>query len=135
MTPKPDNSSINPNAMNAVHDPNCIFCKIIAKQIPSKTVYEDDLVYAFHDIHPWAPVHFLLIPKAHIPSMAQIGAEHGSLMAHMMALVPKLALQEGCNPYPEGGYRLVTNTGAEGGQEVHHLHFHVMGGPRPWLRG
>jgi histidine triad (HIT) family protein len=98
-------------------------------------VYEDELVYAFHDINPWAPVHFLLIPKAHIPSLAQIGPEHGALMAHLMALVPKLALQEGCNPYPEGGYRLVTNTGTEGGQEVHHLHFHVMGGSRPWLRG
>ncbi len=117
------------------HDANCIFCKIIAKQIPSKTVYEDDQVYAFHDIHPWAPVHFLLVPKAHIPSMAQIGAEHAALMGHMMALVPQLAAQEGCNPYPQGGFRLVTNTGAEGGQEVHHLHFHVMGGPRPWLRG
>jgi histidine triad (HIT) family protein len=117
------------------HDANCIFCKIIAKQIPSKAVYEDEQVYAFHDINPWAPVHFLLIPKAHIPSMAQVGPEHAALMGHMMALVPKLALQEGCNPYPDGGYRLVTNTGAEGGQEVHHLHFHVMGGPRPWLRG
>ena len=117
------------------HDANCIFCKIVAKQIPSKAVYEDEHVYAFHDINPWAPVHFLLIPKAHIPSMAHIGSEHGALMGHMMALVPKLALQEGCNPYPEGGYRLVTNTGVEGGQEVHHLHFHVMGGPRPWLRG
>ncbi len=120
---------------HGAHDPNCIFCKIVAKQIPSKAVYEDEHVYAFHDINPWAPVHFLLIPKAHIPSMAHVGAEHGVLMAHMMALVPKLALQEGCNPYPEGGYRLVTNTGLEGGQEVHHLHFHVMGGPRPWLRG
>ncbi len=120
---------------HSAHDANCIFCKIVAKQIPSKAVYEDEHVYAFHDINPWAPVHFLLIPKAHIPSMAHVGAEHGALMAHMMALVPKLALQEGCNPYPEGGYRLVTNTGAEGGQEVHHLHFHVMGGPRPWLRG
>ena len=119
----------------AAHDPNCIFCKIIAKQIPSKAVYEDEQVYAFHDITPWAPVHFLLVPKAHIPSLAQVGQEHGALMAHLMVLVPKLALQEGCNPYPEGGYRLVTNTGAEGGQEVHHLHFHVMGGPRPWLRG
>jgi len=117
------------------HDPNCIFCKIIAKQIPSRAVYEDEQVYAFHDINPWAPVHFLLIPKAHIPSMAHVGPEHAALMGHMMALVPKLALQEGCNPYPEGGYRLVTNTGAEGGQEVHHLHFHLMGGPRPWLRG
>ncbi len=120
---------------HSAHDPNCIFCKIVAKQIPSKPVYEDELVYAFHDINPWAPVHFLLIPKAHIPSMAHIGPEHAALMGHMMALVPKLALQEGCNPYPEGGYRLVTNTGVEGGQEVHHLHFHVMGGPRPWLRG
>lgn len=117
------------------HDANCIFCKIIAKQIPSKAVYEDEQVYAFHDINPWAPVHFLLIPKAHIPSMAQIGPEHAALMGHMMALVPKLAMEQGCNPYPDGGYRLVTNTGAEGGQEVHHLHFHVMGGPRPWLRG
>ncbi|OYT90126.1 MAG: histidine triad nucleotide-binding protein [Burkholderiales bacterium PBB3] len=119
----------------ASHDPNCLFCKIIAKQIPSKTVYEDDQVYAFHDIHPWAPVHFLIVPKAHIASMAHVGTEHAALMGHIMALVPKLALQEGCNPYPEGGYRLVTNTGAEGGQEVHHLHFHVMGGSRPWLRG
>lgn len=117
------------------HDSNCLFCKIIAKQIPSKVVYEDDLVYAFHDINPWAPVHFLMVPKAHIVSMAHIGPEHATLMGHMMGLVPQLALQEGCNPYPEGGYRLVTNTGAEGGQEVHHLHFHVMGGPRPWLRG
>jgi histidine triad (HIT) family protein len=117
------------------HDPNCIFCKIVAKQIPSKAVYEDEHVYAFHDINPWAPVHFLLIPKAHIPSMAHVGTEHAALMGHMMALVPQLALQQGCNPYPEGGYRLLTNTGLEGGQEVHHLHFHVMGGPRPWLRG
>lgn len=117
------------------HDANCIFCKIIAKQIPSKAVYEDEQVYAFHDINPWAPVHFLLIPKAHIPSMAHVGPEHAGLMGHMMALVHKLALEQGCNPYPDGGYRLVTNTGAEGGQEVHHLHFHVMGGARPWLRG
>lgn len=121
--------------IQASHDANCLFCKIIAKQIPSKAVYEDDLVYAFHDINPWAPVHFLMVPKAHIVSMAHVGPEHAGLMAHIMGLVPKLALQEGCNPYPEGGYRLVTNTGAEGGQEVHHLHFHLMGGSRPWLRG
>lgn len=117
------------------HDPNCLFCKIVAKQIPSRTVFEDDEFYAFHDIHPWAPVHFLIIPKRHIPSMAQVGPEDGALMGRLMALVPKLALQEGCNPYPQGGFRLLTNTGAEGGQEVQHLHFHVMGGPRPWLRG
>jgi len=119
----------------AEHDPNCIFCKIVARQIPSRMVYEDEQVYAFHDINPWAPVHFLLIPKAHIPSLAQVTPAHAGMMGHMMTLIPRLALQEGCNPYPAGGYRVVTNTGAEGGQEVHHMHFHVMGGPRPWLRG
>ena len=117
------------------HDPNCLFCKIVAKQIPSRAVFEDDEFYAFHDIHPWAPVHFLIIPKRHIPSMAQVGPDDAALMGRLMALVPKLALQEGCNPYPQGGFRLLTNTGAEGGQEVQHLHFHVMGGPRSWLRG
>ncbi len=119
----------------AEHDPNCIFCKIVAKQIPSRMVYEDEQVYAFHDINPWAPVHFLLIPKAHIPSLAQVTPAHAGMMGNMMTLIPRLALQEGCNPYPAGGYRVVTNTGAEGAQEVHHMHFHVMGGPRPWLRG
>ena len=117
------------------HDPDCLFCKIVAKKIPSRAVYEDDEFYAFHDIHPWAPVHFLIIPKAHIASMAQITDDHAAMMGRMMALVPKLATQEGCNPYPDGGFRLLTNTGAEGGQEVPHLHFHVMGGARPWLRG
>jgi histidine triad (HIT) family protein len=117
------------------HDPNCLFCKIVAKQIPSRTVFEDDEFYAFHDIHPWAPVHFLIIPKRHIISMAHVGPDDVGLMGRLMTLVPKLALQEGCNPYPQGGFRLLTNTGAQGGQEVQHLHFHVMGGPRPWLRG
>ena len=117
------------------HDPDCLFCKIAAKKIPSRIVYEDEQVFAFHDIAPWAPVHFLIIPKMHIASMAQVTVDHGALMGRLMALVPQLAAQEGCNPYPEGGFRLLTNTGAEGGQEVQHLHFHVMGGPRPWLRG
>jgi histidine triad (HIT) family protein len=117
------------------HDPDCLFCKIAARKIPSRTVFEDEEFYAFHDIHPWAPVHFLIIPKQHIASMAQVGPDDAGMMGRMMALVPKLALQEGCNPYPQGGLRLRTNTGGEGGQEVQHLHFHVMGGPRPWLRG
>ncbi len=117
------------------HDPNCLFCKIAAGQIPSKKVYEDGEIFAFHDIHPWAPVHFLMIPKAHIDSMALVTAEQAGVLGRMMVLAPQLALQEGCRPYPEGGFRIVGNTGAEGGQEVHHLHFHVMGGPRPWLRG
>ena len=116
-------------------DPNCIFCKIVAGKIPSKKVYEDEEIFAFHDINPWAPVHFLLIPKLHIPSMAHVEPEHQDLLGRILLLAPKLALEQGARPYPEGGFRIVTNTGAEGGQEVHHLHFHVMGGPRPWLRG
>ena len=119
----------------ANHDPNCLFCKIASGKIPSKKVYEDEEIFAFHDINPWAPVHFLLIPKAHIPSMAHLTDAHTGLMGRMMVLVPKLALQEGCNPYPDGGFRVVSNIGAEGRQEIHHLHIHVTGGPRPWLRG
>ena len=116
-------------------DPNCIFCKIAAGQIPSRKVYEDDQLIGFHDIHPWAPVHFMLVPKEHIPSLAQVEERHAALLGRMLTLAPQLALQEGCKPYPEGGFRVVVNTGAEGGQEVHHLHVHVMGGPRPWLKG
>jgi histidine triad (HIT) family protein len=116
-------------------DPSCIFCKIIQGKIPSRKVYEDEEMLVFHDIHPWAPVHFLMIPKVHLASMAQVGPEHEALLGRMMSLAPKLALQEGCRPYPEGGFRVVINTGDEGGQEVRHLHVHVIGGPRPWLKG
>jgi len=116
-------------------DPDCLFCKIVAGKIPSRLVYQDDDLYAFHDIHPWAPVHFLIIPKLHIPSMALLIEADAAMMGRMMVLIPKLALREGCNPYPEGGFRMLANTGAEGAQEVHHLHVHVIGGPRPWLRG
>lgn len=115
--------------------PDCLFCKIVAGKIPSKVVYQDEELFVFHDIHPWAPVHFLMIPKLHIPSLAHVGPEHAGLLGRMMALAPTLALQEGCNPYPHGGFRILSNTGAEGGQEVQHLHFHVIGGPRPWLKG
>ena len=117
------------------HEPDCLFCKIVAGKIPARVVYQDDSVLAFHDIHPAAPVHFLIVPKSHIASMAQTGAQHAALLGHIMALVPTLALQEGCRPYPQGGFRLVCNTGHDGGQEVQHLHFHVMGGPRPWKLG
>ncbi len=117
------------------HDPDCLFCKIATGKIPARKVHEDEQVLAFHDISPWAPVHFLIIPKAHIPSMASVGPEHAPLLGHMMALAPRLAEQEGCNPYPHGGFRLVVNTGEEGGQEIHHLHLHVIGGPRPWKKG
>ena len=114
---------------------HCIFCKIGAGAVPSRKVYEDDELFAFHDIHPWAPVHFMIIPKMHIPSMAQAGPEHAALLGQMLVLAPRLALEQGCTPYPEGGFRIVVNTGAVGGQEVHHLHMHVIGGPRPWLKG
>lgn len=116
-------------------DDHCIFCKIAAGKIPSRKVYEDDEIFAFHDINPWAPIHFLMIPKQHIPSLAHAGPEQQALLGRMLALAPKLALEQGCSPYPEGGFRVVINTGAQGGQEVHHLHVHVMGGPRPWLKG
>ena len=117
------------------HPDNCIFCKIAAGVIPSRKVYEDDELFAFHDVRPAAPVHFLIIPKLHIASMAQVQAEHSALLGRMLVLLPRLAMEQGCNPYPEGGFRTVINTGEEGGQEVHHLHMHVMGGPRPWLKG
>lgn len=116
-------------------DDNCIFCKIVAGKIPAKKVYEDEDVLAFHDINPWAPVHFLMIPKAHVASMAQLQPSDQALMGKMMTLAPQLALEQGCRPYPEGGFRVVVNTGDDGGQEVHHLHLHVMGGPRPWSKG
>ena len=117
------------------HPENCLFCKIAAGNIPSREVYEDDELFAFHDINPWAPVHFLIIPKQHIASMAHVGPEHAAMLGRLMMLAPKLAMEQGCNPYPDGGYRILTNTGAEGGQEVHHLHVHVIGGPRPWIKG
>ncbi len=117
------------------HDPDCLFCRIVAGKIPARVAYQDDEILAFHDIHPWAPVHLLLIPKIHIPSMAQLQDAHAALLGRMMVLAPRLALEQGCNPYPQGGFRVVVNNGAEGGQEIHHLHMHVMGGPRPWLKG
>lgn len=118
-----------------MHDPDCIFCKIIAGHIPSRKVYEDDEVFAFHDINPWAPIHFLMVPKLHLRSLAHAQSEHATLLGRMMLLAPRLALEQGCTPYPAGGFRVVVNTGAQGGQEVDHLHIHVLGGPRPWLKG
>jgi histidine triad (HIT) family protein len=112
-------------------DPNCIFCKIVAGQIPAKKVYEDDDLLAFHDIAPWAPVHVLVIPKQHIASMVDVTREHAELLGRMMVLSPKLMHDLGVT----NGYRHVINTGKDGNQEVPHLHLHVMGGPRPWLKG
>lgn len=116
-------------------DPNCLFCKIAHSHIPSRKVYEDGEVLAFHDINPAAPVHFLLIPKEHLASLGDAHARHEALLGRMLLLAPRLAQEQGCNPEPEGGFRVVVNNGREGGQEVLHLHMHVMGGPRPWKRG
>ena len=128
-------SSKSPSTLAMSHDLNCLFCKIAAGQIPSKKVYEDDDVFAFHDIHPWAPVHFLMVPKAHIESLVFAEEQHSALLGKMLTLAPKLAAQEGLRMESDGGFRIVINNGREGGQEVFHLHIHVMGGPRPWKRG
>ena len=112
-------------------DPNCIFCKIIAGQIPAKKAYEDEDILAFHDIAPWAPVHLLLIPKRHIVSMAEVSVAEAAVLGRMMTLVPTLMAELGVS----NGFRQVINTGHDGRQEVMHLHMHLMGGPRPWSRG
>ena len=111
---------------------NCLFCKIAKGEIPSKKAYEDEEFFAFHDINPAAPVHLLLIPKRHVVSMQDIGPQDAQWLGRMMALVPRIALESGCLPGPDGGFRVVVNSGAHGGQEVGHLHLHILGGPRPW---
>lgn len=103
---------------------SCIFCKIAHGEIPSKKVYEDDEVFAFHDIHPVAPVHFMLIPKRHLASLMESDDSHAELLGKMLLLAPVLARQQGL----ENGFRTVINTGKGGGQEVFHLHIHVIGG-------
>lgn len=113
------------------HDPNCIFCKIVAGKIPSRKVFEDEQVLGFHDIAPWAPVHFLLIPKLHIATLYDIDDSHQGLLGHMLRLAPRLALELGV----VNGFRTLINTGEDGRQEVQHVHVHVMGGPRPWAKG
>lgn len=103
---------------------HCIFCKIVRGDIPSRKVYEDDEIFAFHDIHPLAPVHFMLIPKLHLASLAETGADHAALLGRMLVLAPQLAKQHGL----DNGFRTVINTGKGGGQEVFHLHIHIIGG-------
>lgn len=110
---------------------SCIFCKIVAGQIPARQVYEDNELLAFHDIAPWAPVHVLIIPKVHIASLADVQPHHDGLLGRMLALAPRLMRELGVT----NGFRTQINTGPDGKQEVYHLHMHVMGGPRPWARG
>ena len=103
---------------------DCLFCKIIAGDIPSTKVYEDELVYAFRDINPQAPTHVLVIPKAHLSSVNDVTAENSAVVAHIFEVIPQIAAAEGLT----GGYRVVSNCGADAGQTVHHLHFHILGG-------
>ena len=120
--------------MSHNHSENCIFCKIIAGQIPSKKIYEDEELFAFHDIHPAAPVHFLIVPKRHFANLMVVDSKDEELLGRMMTLAPRLALEQGCRPGDTGGFRVMINNGADGGQEVYHIHMHVMGGPRPWKK-
>ncbi|MCI8656742.1 MAG: histidine triad nucleotide-binding protein [Oscillospiraceae bacterium] len=104
---------------------DCLFCKIIAGEIPSKKVYEDDLCYAFYDIDPQAPTHFLVVPKAHIQSVSAVTEENGPIIGHIFAVIARLAEELG---FAGPGYRVVSNIGAAGQQTVPHLHFHVLAG-------
>ncbi|MCL2075413.1 MAG: histidine triad nucleotide-binding protein [Betaproteobacteria bacterium] len=106
---------------------DCIFCKIIRGEIPSKKVFEDDLVYAFHDIHPLCQTHILVIPRRHIASLAEVGAADEPVLGRMLSVAHKLAEENGSS----GGFRAIINTGRIGGQEVAHLHLHVLGGSKP----
>lgn len=106
---------------------NCLFCKIISGEIPSKKVYEDDMMYAFYDINPMTPVHVLMIPKQHISSVNELTAENSAVVAHIFSVAPKIAKQLGVD---ENGYRIVSNCGADAGQTVFHLHFHLLGGTK-----
>ena len=108
-------------------DPDCLFCKILRGEIPSTKVYEDEDVFAFHDIRPLAPVHFLIIPKAHVATLYEAGMAHHKALGKMLAVAGELARKEGAND----GFRTIINTGRVGHQEVYHVHMHVIGGPDP----
>ena len=105
---------------------DCLFCKIIAGEIPSTKVYEDDAVYAFRDINPMAPVHMLIVPKTHIASADGVNAENSAYVARIFEAIPKIANAEGL----VNGYRVITNCGEDGCQSVKHLHFHLLGGKK-----
>ena len=102
---------------------DCLFCNIISGEIPSNKVYEDELVYAFNDIDPQAPVHFLVIPKEHIASCGEITAENSAVVAHAFEVITKITKDMGITDF-----RVVSNCGEQAGQSVHHLHFHVLSG-------
>ena len=104
---------------------DCLFCKIIRGEIPSDKVYEDEMVLAFNDIDKKAPVHILVIPKKHVGSLLELGDEDAALTAHIMGVIQRIAKETAVD---KSGFRVVVNTGDDGGQTVHHLHFHILGG-------
>lgn len=104
---------------------DCIFCKIIAGAIPCNKIYEDDDIFAFHDIHPMAPVHFMVIPKQHLASLAEADVSHAAVLGKLFSRLGELARSQGLTD----GFRTIINTGRVGQQEVYHLHVHVLGGP------
>jgi histidine triad (HIT) family protein len=108
-------------------DPSCIFCKIVRGQIPSKKAYEDEEVLAFHDIQPKAPVHLLVIPKAHVATLYDAQAAHAPVLGKMLAMAGGLAREAGA----ADGFRIIINNGRVGHQEVYHVHMHILGGPDP----
>ena len=103
---------------------DCLFCRIVTKEIPSSCVYEDDVCYAFRDINPAAPVHVLVVPKKHIGSLDEVSRADAAVVGHIMSVIPAIAASEGV----AGGYRVVSNIGPRAGQSVKHLHFHILGG-------
>lgn len=103
---------------------DCLFCKIIAGDIPSAKVYEDEMVYAFRDIAPMAPVHVLIVPKCHMASANEVNGDNSAYVARIFEVIPKIAAAEGLTE----GYRVITNCGEHGCQSVKHLHFHLLGG-------
>jgi histidine triad (HIT) family protein len=105
---------------------DCLFCRIVRGEIPCRKVYEDDEVLAFHDINPVAPVHFMLVPKLHLATLADANHSHAALLGKILLLAPRLAIEQGL----DNGFRTVINTGKGGGQEIFHLHIHVIGGGR-----
>ncbi len=106
------------------HDENCLFCKIIGGEIPSNKLYEDDVCYAFYDIDPQAPTHFLVVPKEHIASAAEVSEANEDIVGHIFTVIARLAKEQGFSE----GFRVVSNVGESGGQSVKHLHFHVLSG-------
>jgi histidine triad (HIT) family protein len=112
---------------DARSSPDCIFCRIARGEIPSRKVYEDEDVLAFHDVRPQAPVHFLVIPREHVPTLYEAGMAQHRALGKMLALAGELARKEGAAE----GFRIIINTGRVGHQEVYHVHMHVLGGSEP----